>query len=56
MKKQTRNVISEKRTYNGGIHMDKTGTKGSRRRRNTPEISQDKWDSIFKKKEQPQEK
>jgi len=47
--KKVPNVISEKRQYNGGIHTDKTGGKGSRRRREAPEISQEKWDAIFGK-------
>jgi len=46
---KVRNVISEKRVYNNGIHTDKTGTKGSRARRNRPEIEQTEWDRIFNK-------
>ena len=33
-------------------NLKRLGTKGSRSRKNAPDISQDKWDSIFKKKEQ----
>jgi len=40
-----------KRPYNGGIHTSKDGGKGSRRRHNAPDIPQEKWDAIFKKKE-----
>jgi len=48
--------MTEKRKYNGGVHMERDNgfgvkTKGSRKRRDSPEISQDKWDAIFKKKE-----
>ena len=53
MVKKVANVISDKRVYNNGIHTDKTGTKGSRARRNRPEIEQSEWDRIFKKKEKP---
>jgi len=42
-----------KEPYNGGHHTTKDGGKGSRRRHGAPEIPQDKWDAIFKKKEKP---
>jgi hypothetical protein len=51
MKKKVPNVISEKRTYNNGVHTSKDPGKGSRRRHGAPEISQEKWDAIFGKKE-----
>ena len=36
--------------YNNGVHTDKTSGKGSRRRRQAPDIPQEKWDAIFKSK------
>jgi hypothetical protein len=38
-----------KRIYNNGIHTDKTQGKGSRRRHGNVQITDEKWNSIFKK-------